>query len=231
MDIYSLIYNLLFITFLGLLVSFNPLLIVVEFLLILKTKRPIFNSLLLLAGFVSAISLLFFVFSMIIDPNSQLSFTKLKEGLDLPPIIDIAAGGLLMIFGIRKYSRPKASQNIAKAIDIKIPDKPFGIFIFGFVKAILSVSNIFAVMLLARQAVLSNWSLAIGFMAVIWLLIIGIVPLIYMMYLHWFKRDNLAVIDKKLNQLLSRDTTNLLAYGFVLIGIFFVTKGVFQLSN
>jgi hypothetical protein len=226
MDLTSIIYNFALLTLLGLLVAFNPLLIVVDFLLVLKSKRPIFNTVILLAGFATSLIILFLVANLLLSADSQISLKNVMNQRDIPSIVDLSAGFILLLYGFRKYKSTTLESDALKRTEIKIPESPKGIYVFALLKTSLSITNIFAVVILARQAIVSNWSIALGFLSLVFLLIIGIMPLLYIMYLHWFKKESLNTIDKRLNSLISRGTTNLLAYGLILIGLLFFIKGL-----
>jgi hypothetical protein len=230
MDLVQLLGNLLLITFLGLLVAFNPMLIVVDILLVLKSRRPILNTIILSAGFVTSIAVLFSLASQIIDPQSQISLNKLRDSLDLPPLIDIFAGLMLLTYAARRHLR---KQPKTKTINKKIglPRKPYQLFIFGFVKAALSVTNLFAILILARISVTNDWNIAIGLVAVLWLVLIGVIPLAAVVYYHQFKHESLVSIDKRINRFLSRDTELLITYILAAAGAIFFTKGIVDLMQ
>ena len=230
MDVGNIAQNILLVTFLGIIVSFNPTLIVVDFLLVLKSKRPIFNTIVLLAGFATAIIILASFAWLLIDPDSQLSFNRLREELNMPPVVDITAGLLILIFGLNKYRESVTNKTKRKPKDIQIPQKPKQIFMFALIKTPLSLTNLFAILLLAKQAASGKWEPVAAFLALIWLLLLGVLPILYMMYLHWFKKASLDVIDKKLNKLLAKDTSLIIGLSCVALGAFFVVKGITDLS-
>jgi hypothetical protein len=228
MDLAQLLGNLLLITFLGLLVAFNPMLIVVDILLVLKSQRPILNTVILSAGFVTSIALLFSVASQVIDPQSQISLNKLGENLDIPPFIDIFAGLMLLAYSVRRYTRKQTKHKAANK-KLGIPQKPYQLFMFGFIKAALSVTNLFAILILARISVSNDWNIAIGLMAVLWLVLIGVIPLAAVVYYHQFKHESLISIDKRINRFLSRDTELLITYILASAGAIFIAKGTVSL--
>jgi hypothetical protein len=228
MDLVQLLSNLLLISFLGLLVAFNPMLIVVDIMLVLKSRRPILNTAILAAGFVSSIVLLFAIASSVIDPDSQVSLRKLKDNLELPPLVDILAGTLLLGYALkrrRNYApRPQQAAN-----NFKVPEKPYQLFVFGFVKAILSITNLFAVLILAKLAVTNDWNIARGLVAVLWLLLVGVIPLAAIAYFRQFRHESLVNIDKRINRIMSRDTALLITYVLGVTGALFTISGLVNL--
>ncbi len=225
MDFVEFIYGLFIVSLLGLILSFNPMLIVVDFLLVLRSKRPIFNTIMLLAGFATSVAIMFTLASMAISPDSDISIQKIKESFDLPSSVEVLAGLLLVGYGIKRYKIKSSFKSTRSLANFKLPEGPIKIFLFGLVKSTLSVSNIFAILVLARQAVVGNWSVTISTMVLVWILIIGFLPLLYIMYLHWFRHQSLNRIDEKLNVWVQKDTSSYIAYGLILIGAIFAVKG------
>lgn len=229
MDLVQLVSNLLLITFLGLLVAFNPMLIVVDIVLVLKSSRPILNTIILTSGFVTSIVILFTVASLVIDPDSQISLARLKEGLNLPPLIDILAGCLLLFYAIARSRRPKTNRPSKSSSNFKIPEKPYQLFAFGLVKAALSVTNIFAILVLAKLSATNDWNVAVGLMAIVWLLIVGVIPLAAIAYYRQFRHESLLTIDKRLNAIMSRDIQAMLTYALGVAGVLFIASGLVNL--
>jgi len=229
MDIFSLLINLLLLTLLGLLVAFNPTLIVVDLLLVLRSSRPIFNTAILAAGLISSMALLFAIASLFIDPDSQISLRQLNLGIEIPPLIDILAGSLLLAYALNRSRRTRMSKSTKKGIDIRIPEKPRQLFMFAFIKASISVSNIFAILILAKLAATNNWNPALGAVAVIWLIVVGVIPLAIVAYYHEFKHQSLMTINQRLNAVLSKDIQSILTYALATIGVIFIVSGAIGL--
>ena len=228
MDFVELLGNLLLITFFGLFLAFNPMLIVVDMFLVLKSRQPIKNTLLLIAGFATSITLLFILFSNIINPNSEISIRKLETSLSVPPIIDILCGTLLVLAAIKYRSRPSiVKKSTTQAISI--PRGSLAIYSFSLIKSFLSLTNLFAVLALAKLYAINSWNMGIGAVALCWLLLVGVIPIIFIVYLHYFKHESLLAIDKRVNRFLARDTNSLIAAGVALIGIVFVLKGLLDI--
>lgn len=231
MDAGNLLSSIVLLTFLGLLLAFNPMLIVVDILLVLKTKRPIFNTVMLLLGFGTSVLIIFSLANLLIGPSSDIDIEILKN-LDLPPVIDVVAGSLLFAYGLGKFfdAKLKPAQAVKK-INFEIPQGPLKIYAFGVVKSFLSVSNLVAILLLTRQAISGNWSLGISTLALVWLIIIGFLPLFYIMYMHWFKNESLQKIDARINDWLGRDTSKAVSLGMVVVGATLLAKGSFEIIS
>lgn len=229
MDLLAAFGNLLLIIFLGVLVAFNPMLIAVDILLVLRTKRPILNTAILTAGFMSSIVLLFVVAISVIDQDTQISVGKLRGSLEIPPLVDIIAGALLLGLAVKRQVRPQSDALSSNRKGFKIPERPSQLFVFGFAKASLSITNLFAVLILAKMAAINNWDPIVGFMAVTFLLLIGIVPLATVAYYRQFKHKSLASIDKRINTIMSRDTRALITYILAAAGIIFIANGLIGL--
>ena len=228
MDIVQFFVDLSIITLLGLLVAFNPMLIAVDIVLVLRSKRPILNTSILIAGFISSLTLLFVVATLLIDPDSQFSLRKIKDTLELPAIIDILAGALLIGWALKRLGAA-GQKRIVMPANLKVPESPTGLFAFAFVKAALSATNVFAVLVLAKVSAANGWNPALGAMAIFWLLAIGVIPLLTLAYLRQFKHKSLVSIDKKLNSLLARDITSVINYIIGGVGIFFLASGIIEI--
>lgn len=227
MEIIAVLGYLLLLTLLGLLVAFNPMLIVVDILLVLKTRRPILNSLILAGGFVSSLLAILFIAGLVMDPEGSVSLRQLSDSISIPPLIDLAAGLLLIIYVAKRYIRvgPLPSPKTFKIENA--PDKPLPLFIFSFVKTALSLTNLFVILLLAKALVTNSWSLLVSFAAIAWVIIIGLMPIAMIVYYHEFKHESLVAVEKRIDGWMSKDTTKLINYGLLIIGIFLAAKGAF----
>ncbi len=225
----ELIQNIVLITFLGILLAFNPMLLVVDVLLVLRSKRPILNSIILTAGFVSAILLMLAIAGALVDPDSQISLSKISGNLRLPPLVQVLAGGLLIGYAAKRY-RDKPSGTPSKQIHkIEVPQKPHQIFLFGFLKTPFSATNIFAVLILARLAAVNNWQPASAVIAAVWLLLVGIIPLVAVVYYHQYKNHYLVRLNQRIDRALTYDFGNIITIALAIIGAVFAAMGVVDL--
>jgi hypothetical protein len=226
MGLIDIITDVFLITILGMLVAFSPMLIIISMVLVLKSSRPILNTVILMAGYILSLFLLFIFASLLIDPNSDISLRKIKSDLDLPAIVDIIAGLTLVGWASKKYTSLKGARSPKKLNDFKIPEKPLHLFGFGFAKALLSATNLFAVLILAKVVTEKNWSIAQGVVAILWLLVVGIMPLLAIVYYHEFKNEKLLSINNRLNSAMDHDKDMILTYALAIVGMVFVLSGV-----
>src|SRR5436190_23042606 len=98
MDIWQLIVNLLLVTLGGLLIAFNPSLIVINFFVVLKSKRPIRDAIVLIAGVVLPIVLIALITIFWLEPDSSFRVGGLADKIAIPPLIDLLFGLSLIVY-------------------------------------------------------------------------------------------------------------------------------------
>jgi hypothetical protein len=229
MDVIYLFLNILLITMLGLLIAFSPMLVLVNVLVVLKSQRPILRTTVLMAGMALPLIVIALLAAMFLEPTSEISLRGLSEKISIPPIFDLLLGLWLVSLAAKRWRYTKihgTPKKTSTLISKKPPDKLSELFMFAFFKSILSVTNIFAILALANYLTVHSIPQPFATLAVIWVILIGLVPFLIILYYYFFKHDMLDILDKQVDKLLSRNIDFAITIGLLAAGIFFALHSV-----
>ena len=227
MDIVNFVGNLFILTFLGLMIAFSPLLIMVNMIIVLTNKRPILNALVLIAGVAAPLLLIAILAQAFIDPSDTFSLGSIVEKIQLPALIDILLGVSLLALGLKRAASYKNDGTPPGHIDLQPPtDNLRSLFAFGFFKSLLSATNIFAILFVIKLTKVNNLSPALGLLALFWTIAIGLVPLFMALYYHEFRPERLKQLNRRLNDILSTNIQLIIVIASLSAGAYFLLTGI-----
>lgn len=229
MDFIYLVLNILLITMLGLLIAFSPMLVLVNVLVVLKSKRPILRTTVLMAGMALPLLIIAGLAAAFLEPDSQVSLRGLSEKISVPPLLDFVLGLWLLSLAAKRWRYTKlhgTHQKTSSLVSRNPPDKLSALFMFAFFKSILSVTNIFAILVLAKFMMVHSIPQPFSTLAVAWVIIIGLVPFLVILYYYFFKHDMLEQLDKQVDKILSRNLDAAITIGLLAAGIFFTLHSI-----
>lgn len=229
MDFIYLILNILLITMLGLLIAFSPMLVLVNVLVVLRSQRPILRTAVLMAGMVLPLLIIAGLAAVFLEPDSQVSFRGLSDKISVPPLLDLLLGLWLISLALKRWRYTKTHgthKKTSKLISKNPPDKLPSLFMFAFFKSILSVTNIFAILVLAKFMLVHSIPQPFSTLAVLWVILIGLVPFLIILYYYFFKHDMLEQLDKQVDKLLSRNIDVAITLGLLAAGLFFTLHSI-----
>ncbi|HEY4964604.1 MAG TPA: GAP family protein [Candidatus Saccharimonadales bacterium] len=226
LNIVGLIVNLFVLTFLGLLIAFSPMLIIVNMVIVLTTKRPIWNALILTAGVVTPLILIAILAEIFIGPHTSISISSISAKIQLPSIIDLLFGITLIIVALKRAYTYK-QEEVHQVKSLTPPsDKPKSLFIFGFLKSLLSVTNIFAILLVVQITKTYNRMPIVNVLGLFYTILIGIIPLMLIIYYRQYRPGSLAKMNQKLDNLLKTNIQLFIVILLLLFGVYFIISGV-----
>lgn len=220
----NLVTNFLILTFLGLMIAFSPILIIVYTVIVLTTKRPILNAIILIAGVAAPLLLIALIANIFIDPNTTINFSDIAEKVSLPAIVDIIFGLALFVVGFRRVRNGRSTEQKEQPFRAP-PDNPKSLFIFGFFKSLLSVTNIFAILLVVQIIKAHSRQPFVDLLAILWTILIGVVPLLLIIYYRQFRPQSIEKLSDRINGLLRRNLQ------LILIILIFVGSSYFFVSG
>jgi hypothetical protein len=225
----------IFITLLGLLIAFNPSLIFINFFLAIKSPRPLRDTLILVAG--ATLPLILTVLAIIywLEPDSVIDLRGLTTRVRIPPLVDILFGLSLLILAFRRRYRTKhhhsdAASGFYKRAQ-KIMTSPWSIFSFSFLRSSLSLTHLLAIVVLAKTVVVHNLSAVGGLISVVWVIGLGIAPLLAAPYLCRYRPQSLERTQTTIDNLLNRDLNTIITLLLALGGVGFFLHGTWQMNG
>jgi hypothetical protein len=233
MSISELILNLLLVLFLGLLIAFNPSLIVINLLLVLESKRPIRDSLILIAGVILPLVVILLAVVFWLKPDSTFQIRDSLPDIKLPPLIDILFGFGLLVYVARRLARkpeperPSAVAGKAKRMLVS----PGSIFSFGFIRSGLSLTSLLAILMIAKTMVVNQAGAVMAFLAVTLAFAIGVAPLLAAPYLYKYNPSALNKARARIDKLLARGLSTVVTVLLAAIGVGFLMHGTAQVNG
>ncbi len=205
------------------------MIVLVNVLVVLKSERPILRTTILMAGMALPLIIIAVLAALFLDPTSEFSIKGIAEKIKVPPLVDLVLGVWLVSLATKRWRYTKlhgTPKKTSSLISKKPPDKLSALFSFAFFKSILSVTNIFAILALAKFLAVHSIPQPFSTLAVIWVILIGLVPFLIILYYYFFKHDMLDLLDKQIDKLLSRNIDLAITIGLLAIGIFFILHSI-----
>lgn len=232
MDAGQLLGDLIIVTLLGLFIAFSPMLIIVNLLIVLRSKKPIVHAVALIAGILTPLLLVAGLGILFINPDSQISLRAISQEIQIPPLIDLMFGLSLLILATKQLAKPSLPPNPAAAEQFHIPNDNFwSLYVFGFMKSLLSATNLFAVLVVAKIIIQSAFNPLFDLALLGWTLAVGMIPFALTLYYHRFRRDYLVTLNKRLNEVLARNVRRLVVVGLYALGSLFSLLGIWGLLH
>lgn len=229
MDIFSVVLNFFLITILGFLIAFSPMIVIVNVLVILKSKRPILRTLVLMAGMAAPLIIVSVLAYRFLEPNSQVSLRGITDKISIPPLFDLALGVWLASLAIKRWQYSKQHDKPKKSADLimkKPPDKLSGLFGFAFIKSTLSATNIFAVLVVAKTLITHSIDEPLAAIIILWVILVGLLPFLIILYLYFFKHERLELLSDQVDKLLNRNLDFAITLILGLAGSFFCLQAI-----
>jgi hypothetical protein len=234
MNIGEVILNFILITLLGLLIAFNPSLIVLNFFLVLKSKTPVRDTLMLTAGVLIPLIIVSLIFVFWLKPDSSFDIGGLFSNIKIPPLIDLIFGLSLITYASLRYSRRRLHAAHQSAISNKAKQliaSPSSIFSFGLIRSSLSITNLLAVAVICKTIVLSDARPIVGVLFLVYGLAIGMMPLLAPTYLYKYTPRSLERFRNLIDNMLARDISMLVTIILAIVGLGFLIHGAAQVNG
>ncbi len=228
MDLGELIAGFFLLTLLGILIAFNPSLIIVNFLVVLKSKRPLRDALILISGVMIPLLLIAVIASFWLEPDSAFDLRGFSSKLKIPPVIDLIFGLALLIYAssIRfRQRRPATKKSRANLIS-----KPASIFGFAFLRSCLSITNLLAALVIAKILVVSDPSPLAFILGIAWAFFIGATPLLAAPYMQKYQPDRVQRARVYIDRIWYGDHSSLISIALAIIGLGFLVHGALNLN-
>lgn len=229
MDALTIIANFLLITLLGLLIAFSPVIIAVNTFVVLKSNRPLIQTLVLMAGVAAPLLIVALLASNFIDPNNTIKFGDVASKIKIPPVIYLALGLWLIIVALMRWrytyvhKKPKRLTNFAAQHP---PDKLSALFGFAFVKSALSVTNLFAILVVCELIITHAYKQPLAGLIILWAIVIGLLPFGIILYLFFYRHEKLQSLNVRIDSFLNRDLDFAINLILVVVGTIFAFSSI-----
>lgn len=218
---------ILVLTLLGAVVAFSPTLVITEFGVLIKSKKPFIHVVSLILGISVAIFVFSFLAVSFIDSNTTINFPETRKSIKLEALVDIILGVALVIFGIKSLTKSVGPDGVQKkskfSLDNLMTSKK--LFLFGLIKMATSVSSLLAILVAAKfvKTFLPNPPSQI--VATIWLVAVSVAPFVLIASLKFVKPRLFLNIQNKFKIAPFVRFKKIIFIACVALGIVFILYG------
>jgi len=227
MDIAGHIANLFLLTFLVLLIAFSPVIIMVHMFIMLTSKRPLKNALVLCAAVTLPLIIIAVIGGNYLDSLATFSLGSIAHKIHPPAIIYFLFGVSLWVAGIRRALEYRTRDKSLPVKALHLPsDSLTSLFAFGFIKSLFSITNIFAVLTVVQLTKGNGLGRGVEVAALIWTIFVGLFPLLLALYYRQYHPKRLEKMNQKLTQLLTSNLQLMLIIAIFGLGTYFLVAGL-----
>jgi hypothetical protein len=220
-NILNFIVIFLELTFLGLFVAFNPLLLVSELAIILKSKRPILNAIVLVAGIATPLILLAIIGGLIF--NDSTSINAFDINIHLSPLLNIIIGFILVLIGLRMRFFPKpVTRKKLQASDLSVAS----LYGFAFFRSALSFSSIIGIVTATKIIKDATDNYIVVLLGLLWTISVGMIPFFGMIGFSLKRPDSIKSLERRIDPFMNRSYKPLAIWGCILLGSYLIIVGV-----
>lgn len=218
------------ISVMGIVIAFSPTLILTELTILTRSKKPVVQTLSLIAGIALAIALFCAAVIIFVGPNSNFTVPSTRQVISSIPIIDIIAGILLVITGLRL---PLSGSNNSVKKSRFSPEKLLNtktLFWFGLVKMATSLSSIAAIFIALRFIMTSVDTGTLQLASILWLILVAILPFAIILSLKQYKPDIFAKIQNASDRAVNINWRRVIAFSLIVAGSYFIFSGLLHVN-
>jgi len=227
MDIVGLVANFLLLTFLGLLIAFSPAITMVNMFIMLTSKRPLKNALILIAGVTIPLMIIAIIAGNYLDSQATFSLGSIAKKIHPPAIIYLLFGISLWVAGIKRAIVYRQRDKSLPVQAMHPPsDSPMSLFAFGFIKSLLSITNIFAILTVVQLTKGNGFGRGVEFVALVWTIFIGLLPLLLALYYRRYNPKRLEKLNQHLTHLLTSNLQLIMMIAMMGLGSYFLVIGM-----
>ncbi len=225
-NLFNFIIIFIELTFLGLLVAFNPLLLVSELAIILKSKRPLLNAIVLIAGIATPLVLLAIVGGLIFDESTEIRTFNIN--IHLSPLLNIVIGFILVLIGLRLQFFPKP----AKTKRLQAHQLSLGsLYGFAFFRSALSFSSIIGIITATKIIKDATDNYIVVLLGLFWTISIGMIPFLGMIGFSMKRPDSIKSLESRIDPLMNRSYKPVAIWGCILLGSYLIVIGISSTIN
>ncbi|MCA9332503.1 GAP family protein [Candidatus Saccharibacteria bacterium] len=229
MNIVEIVIVFLQLSFFGIFVAFNPMLLVSELLIILRSKRPLLFSLVFIMGasipliVIAAIGAAIFKEDTVIRPFGS--------DIKLSPFLNVLIGVILLLVSVRLFfngkisTAHKVSKNSANNMSI------WALFWFAFFRSALSFTSIIGIVAAAKVIKDYTDNYFVSLLGLFWTILIGMLPFWGLLGYSIKRPESIKVIENKIDPILNINYKNSIRWVLLIAGVFFIFRGLINISN
>ncbi len=213
-------------SFLGIFVAFNPLLLISELVIILKSKKPLLNTLIFMIGVATPLILFALVGAVIFQEDTYLQ--PFHSSIQLSPVVNIAIGIILILIAIRQFiNHQDLPAKTAEAFKKSTASLSYAsIFSFAFFRSALSFTSIIGILAATKliKEYTDNYILIL--LGVFWTICIGMLPFLGLLGASLKRPDALKFLEQRVDPILNKNYKASIKWICLILGIYFIAKGL-----
>lgn len=211
-------------TFLGVLVAFNPMLLVTELAIILKSKRTIINATAFALGIISPLIIIAMIGALVFNQDTQ--FSAFKHSVSLPPLLNIVIGAILLLIGLRLRFFP----NSTRTKSAPSPDLSLGsLYLFACFRSALSFTSIVGIITATKiiKDYTDNYFLVL--LGLLWTICVGMLPFFGLIGYSLKRPDSVEYLEERINPIVNRSYRPVVIWVCLVLGSCLISIGTLKL--
>jgi hypothetical protein len=211
-------------TFFGIFIAFNPLLLMSELAIIIKSKRPLLYATVLVLGVATPLVLIAIIGSIFFDDSTSIEAFHIN--IEVSPLLNIILGATFLGVALRISTAKEPVKQKPLSAD-KLALKP--LFIFAFFRSALSFTSIIGIVAATKvlKDLTDNYALVL--IGLLWTICIGMLPFVSMIGYSVKRPETVKTIQDKVDPLMNRSFRPIIIWGCVILGGFQIAVGVTKL--
>ena len=230
MNFLSFVALLLQLSFFGIFVAFNPMLLLSELLIVLRSKRPILHSAVFLAG----VSLPLIIIATIgaVIYNEDTTVHPFNSSIKLSPVLNILIGVILLLVSLRLFiiKQPtKPKKNSTHTLTQQLSYLP--LFWFAFFRSAVSFTSILGI--IAATKVLKEYTdnYLVILLGLFWTISIGMLPFLGILGYSVKRPENIKTIEQRIDPIMNKDYSGSVKWLILVAGLYFIVKATITLKT
>lgn len=213
-------------SFLGIFVAFNPLLLVSELVIILKSKRPLLNTIIFMTGVALPLIIFALIGAVIFQEDTRIE--PLHNSIELSPVVNIAIGVILILMALRQFiNHQKPIANGADVFKKNTASLSYAsVFGFAFFRSALSFTSIIGILAATKLIKEYTDNYIIILLGVFWTICIGMLPFLGLLGASLKRPDALKFIEQRVDPILNKNYKASIKWICLILGIYFAAKGL-----
>lgn len=227
MNLLTIIITFLELTFFGLLIAFNPLLLVSELAIVLRSKQPIFHALVFAVGAITPLVLIGVVGSFMFNEQTQVQSFDIS--IRLSPVLDFLIGTCLALIGIRilMFTRKSAPKKSARTSKKAHSSSVISLFAFAFFRSAMSFTSIIGIVAATKVLKSTTDNYLWILLGLFWAISVGVSPFVGLIGYSVKRPDSVRALEQRIDPFLNKDYRPLLGWISLVVGGYFLLVSLF----
>lgn len=233
MNLFNFVVLILQLTFFGIFVAFNPMLLLSELLIVLRSKQPLLHSIIFLAGVSLPLIIIAAVGAFVFEEDT--SVRAFNSNIQLSPVLDLLIGIILLLIAARLFFvrdivlKQKSNKRSSPAITERL--SYWALFWFAFFRSAISLTSIIGIVAATKVIKEYTDNYAIILLGLLWTITVGMLPFLGMLGYSVRKPETIKTLEQKIDPIMKRDYSGSVKWMILVIGAYFFVRAIYMIKT